>query len=56
MNYPKDRMYAKTHEWIKFEPNGTATMGVSDFAQHELGELVFVNLPLKEDAVKMFHL
>jgi len=52
MNYPKDRMYAKTHEWIKFETDGTATMGVSDLAQHELGELVFVNLPLKGDAAK----
>jgi glycine cleavage system H protein len=52
MNYPKDRMYAKSHEWIKFGNDGTAIMGISDFAQHELGELVFVNLPLQGDSVK----
>lgn len=51
MNFPKNRMYAKTHEWIKFEDDGTATIGVSDFAQHELGELVFVNLPMEGEAV-----
>jgi len=52
MNYPKDRMYAKTHEWVRFENDGTASIGVSDFAQHELGELVFVNLPMKGDILK----
>ena len=44
MNIPADLRYTKTHEWIK-EENGVVTVGLSDFAQQELGDLVFVNLP-----------
>ena len=41
--YPDDLRYAKTHEWIR---NGTpATIGITQFAQEELGDLVFVELP-----------
>lgn len=42
--YPTDRQYAKTHEWVKIE-NGVATVGISDFAQSELGDIVYVELP-----------
>ncbi len=38
-------LYAKSHEWIKKNDDGTALIGISDFAQHALGSLVFVNLP-----------
>ena len=47
MNIPADLRYTKTHEWIK-EENGVVTVGLSDFAQQELGDLVFVNLPQVE--------
>jgi len=41
---PKDRQYAPSHEWVKVE-NGVATVGITDHAQHELGDIVFVELP-----------
>lgn len=50
MNIPAELRYTKTHEWIK-EENGIVTVGLSDFAQQELGDLVFVNLPQVGDAV-----
>ena len=50
MNLPTDRQYAKSHEWVLLE-NNTATVGLTDYAQHELGDLVFVNLPQEGDAV-----
>ena len=43
--------YAKTHEWVDFINDTTARIGISDFAQHELGDLVFINLPEVGDAV-----
>lgn len=43
--------YAKTHEWAEFTSDTIARVGISDFAQHELGDLVFINLPQPGDAV-----
>lgn len=43
--------YLNTHEWVDFKSETTATIGISDFAQHELGDLVFVNLPEVGDTV-----
>ena len=43
--------YAKTHEWVNFIDGTTARIGISDFAQHELGDLVFINLPEEGDTV-----
>ena len=37
--------FSKTHEWIKFNEDGTAYVGISDHAQDALGDLVFINLP-----------
>ena len=51
MNIPKDLMYTKTHEWLKKNDDGTAYVGLTDFAQAELGDLVFVNLPMEGDPV-----
>ncbi|MDR3267243.1 MAG: glycine cleavage system protein H, partial [Tannerella sp.] len=45
MNAPVNLLYAKTHEWVEMIPDTKARVGISDFAQHELGDLVFVNLP-----------
>jgi len=42
--YPDDRRYTKSHEWIRVD-GGVATVGISDHAQKELGEVVFVDLP-----------
>ena len=51
MEIKNDRMYTKSHEWVLFENDTTATVGLSDFARSELGDLVFVNLPQVGDAV-----
>ena len=44
MNVPKDLMYTNDHEWVRFD-NNTVTIGVTDFAQGELGDIIFVELP-----------
>ncbi|MCP4684657.1 MAG: glycine cleavage system protein GcvH [bacterium] len=44
MNVPADLKYTKEHEWLKIEGN-TATIGITDWAQGELGDVVFVELP-----------
>mgnify|MGYP004448760513 FL=1 len=51
MELKKDALYAKSHEWVVVDGD-TATVGISDFAQSELGDLVFVNLPEPGDAVE----
>ena len=50
MNYPAELKYSKTHEWIKTK-DGVAVVGISDFAQDALGDVVFVNLPAVGDEV-----
>lgn len=50
MLYPVDLKYSKTHEWVDMV-NGVATVGISDFAQDALGDVVFVNLPAVGDEV-----
>lgn len=44
MTHPKDLKYTKEHEWIRINDDETATIGVTDFAQSELGDIVFVEL------------
>jgi len=44
MGYPKNRRYTKEHEWIEVKGD-LATIGITDHAQHELGDVVFVELP-----------
>lgn len=48
LNFPEDVKYTKDHEWTKLA-NGTVTIGLSDYAQDQLGEIVFVELPQKGD-------
>ncbi len=50
MNVPGDLRYTKTHEWVRVE-GGTGTVGITDFAQHELGDIVFVEAPAAGTAV-----
>jgi glycine cleavage system H protein len=52
MNFPSDVKYTKTHEWIK-EEDGLMVIGLTDYAQQELGDIVFVNLPSEGDDVSM---
>lgn len=51
MEFPKELKYVKSHEWIKDEGDGSVTVGITDFAQDALGDLVFVNLPEVGDEV-----
>ena len=44
MNTPNHLFYTKDHEWIHIHDDGTATIGITDFAQSELGDIVFVEL------------
>ena len=44
MNHPAELKYSRSHEWIRMEGE-VAVIGISDFAQSELGDVVFVNLP-----------
>jgi glycine cleavage system H protein len=56
MAYPNDRRYTKDHEWIAVNGDA-ATVGITDYAQHELGDVVFVELPkpgAKVEAGKSF--
>lgn len=50
-NVVEGLFYTKSHEWVKFEDETTAVIGLTDYAQSELGSLVFVNLPEEEDEV-----
>ncbi len=50
-NIPNDLKYAKSHEWVRDEEDGTVVIGISDHAQELLGDLVFVELPEIGDSV-----
>ena len=52
MEIRNDLMYTKSHEWIK-EEGDLIVVGLTDYAQHELGDLVFVNLPEVGDDVEV---
>ena len=51
MNIPSELKYTREHEWIKIEGD-TATVGITDFAQGELGDIVFVELPKVGESVQ----
>jgi len=50
MNTPNELKYSKSHEWLKTE-DGVAVIGISDYAQDALGDVVFINLPAVGDTV-----
>ena len=52
MNFPKELKYSRTHEWVRFQEDGTAYIGITDYAQDQLGDLVFVNLPSAGDSLQ----
>ncbi|MCX7847305.1 MAG: glycine cleavage system protein GcvH [bacterium] len=45
MHVPEELWYTKEHEWVRFEGGGRARMGITDHAQHELGDITYVDLP-----------
>jgi len=51
MNFPEDLKYTKEHEWARLK-GGRVTVGVTDFAQDQLGDVVYVELPAVGDEVK----
>jgi glycine cleavage system H protein len=51
-NIPADLRYAKSHEWLKLEGDGTATIGITDYAQNSLGDITYVQLPKVGAALK----
>src|SRR2546423_10517521 len=53
MTVPQDLRYSKEHEWVRLEGD-TATIGITAFAQEQLGDVVFVELPEKGATVRQF--
>lgn len=45
MRNPKELSYSKSHEWVKFTGDTSAIIGITDYAQDSLGDIVFINLP-----------
>jgi glycine cleavage system H protein len=45
MPVPEDRLYSKEHEWALIQSDGSVMVGITDFAQHELGDVVYLELP-----------
>jgi glycine cleavage system H protein len=45
MEIPADRRYSKEHEWALLEADGSVRVGISEFAQHELGDVIYVEVP-----------
>lgn len=55
MNIPDGLYFTKEHEWVKID-GATATAGITDYAQHALGDVTFVELPKKGQDLKQFRL
>ncbi len=51
---PKELRYSKEHEWVRMEKDGTATIGITHYAQEQLGDVVYVDLPEKGKALIQF--
>ena len=45
MNVPAELKYTESHEWVRVEADGTVAVGITEFAQDALGDIVFVDLP-----------
>ena len=52
LNIPTELKYSKTHEWVRLLDGGRAQVGISDYAQQAMGDIVFVNLPEEGDEVE----
>lgn len=49
MNFPTELRYTKEHEWVRLEGDGSMSIGITEFAQSELGDIVFVEMPEEGD-------
>lgn len=54
MNVPDNLKYYKEHDWVRVEPDGTAVVGITEFAAESLGDIVFVELPEPGTEIKQF--
>lgn len=52
MNIPENLRYTENHEWVRLEGDGTVTVGITDYAQDALGDVVYVDLPEVGQAVE----
>lgn len=52
MDFPNDLHYTKDHEWVRIEDDGLVTVGITDYAQGELGDIVFVDIEPEGTEVK----
>lgn len=52
MKNPTELKYSKSHEWVKMVDDTTALIGITDYAQNALGDIVFINLPESGDSVE----
>ncbi len=53
MEIPEDLRYTKEHEWVKVESDGEIVLGVTDYAQEQLGDIVYVELPKADDEIEV---
>ena len=51
---PQDLLYSEEHEWVRTNDDGTALIGITDFAQDQLGDIVYLSLPKAQSAVTQF--
>ena len=51
-NIPADLRYAKSHEWVRLEKDGSVTIGITDYAQNSLGDITYVQTPKVGAALK----
>ena len=49
MEFPDNLRYTKSHEWVRVEDDGSVVMGITDYAQDAMGDLVFIELPEVSD-------
>ncbi|MCX7781768.1 MAG: glycine cleavage system protein GcvH [Negativicutes bacterium] len=52
MNFPKELKYARSHEWVRVE-GSRAVVGITDYAQHQLGDIVFIEVPTVGNKVEV---
>jgi glycine cleavage system H protein len=52
MDFPSELKYTKTHEWIRIEKNNEVVIGISDYAAHELGDIVYLELPEEAEVLE----
>ena len=54
MDVPADQKYSREHEWVRLDEGGIATVGITDFAQDQLGDIVYLALPEVGSTVRQF--